>query len=284
MLSAAAFLLVSGSIFFLTLVVAGVLGRALARYKERYVTQSMSDLSDMFLFVDPAQLLILNVSLMAVLAGIGFWIGGPLLFAMAGLAGFFTPMLVIRAWKRRRVRNFNAQLVEALQQIANALKAGLTFQQAVEAIARESRPPLQQEFGLFVKEVKLGVSVDDAMLNMAKRVGSDDLDLVATSTAIARSLGGNMADIFETIAGTIRERFRLEGRIDALTSQGRLQGWIVAAMPLALGMVLNYMRPDLIQPMFEGPKAWFGWGLVVGILLLETIGILLIRRVVDIDV
>jgi tight adherence protein B len=284
MLSAAAFLLVAGSIFFLTLVVAGVLGRALARYKERYVAQSMSDLSDMFLFVDPAQLLVLNLSLMAVLASMGLWLGGPLLFVLAGLAGFFTPMLVIRAWKRRRVRTFNAQLVEALQQISNALKAGLTFQQAVEAIARESKAPLQQEFGLFVKEVKLGVSIDDAMLSMARRVGSDDLELVATSSAIARSLGGNMADMFETIGGTIRERFRLEGRIDALTSQGRLQGWIVAAMPLALGMVLNYLRPDLIQPMFEGPNAWFGWGLVVGILLLESIGILLIRRIVDIDV
>jgi tight adherence protein B len=93
-----------------------------------------------------------------------------------------------------------------------------------------------------------------------------------------------MAEMFETIGGTIRERFRLEGRIDALTSQGRLQGWIVASMPLALGMVLNYMRPDLIQPMFEGSRAWFGYGLVVGIVLLESIGILLIRRIVDIDV
>jgi len=284
MLSAAAFLLVAGCVFFLSLVVSGVLARAFSRYRERYVAASSAALTDMFLFVDPAQLLVLNLALMILLAGVGLWLGGPLLLVLAGLAGVLIPSLAIRAYRRRRVRTFNAQLVEALQQIANALKAGLTFQQAVEAIARESKPPLQQEFGLFVKEVKLGVSLDDALLSMARRVGSDDLELVATSTAIARSLGGNMAEMFETIGATIRERFRLEGRIDALTAQGRLQGWIVAAMPLALGMVLNYMRPDLVQPMFEGPKGWFGYALLVGILLLESIGILLIRRIVDIDV
>src|SRR5690606_16644859 len=120
--------------------------------------------------------------------------------------------------------------------------------------------PLSQEFGLFVKEVKLGVPLEEALVNMARRVGSDDLDLVVTSTNIARQLGGNMAEMFETISATIRERFRLEGKIDALTSQGKLQGWIVASMPLLLGMVLDKMRPDLTEPMFNH---LFGMVLVV---------------------
>ena len=94
---------------------------------------------------------------------------------------------------------------------------------------------------------------------MAKRVGSDDLELVVVSTNIARQLGGNMAEMFETISSTIRERFRLEGKIDAITAQGKLQGWVVAAMPLILGLVLNYMRPDLMEPMLDH---WFGYVLV----------------------
>jgi tight adherence protein B len=245
------------------------------------VVKSVSDLSDMFLFIDPGQVLILNITLTIVMAGLGYYFGGPLLFALLAFFGFILPGNGIAYYRKRRIKKFNTQLVEALQQMSNALKAGLTFAQAIEAIAKESIAPLHQEFGLFVKEVKLGVNLDDALMNMAKRVGSDDLELVATSTNIARSLGGNMAEIFETIGSTIRERFRLEGKIDALTSQGRLQGWIVASMPLVLGMVLNWMRPDLMNPMFDD---YFGYLLISGVFIMEALGIFLIRKIVNIDV
>src|SRR5262249_29248151 len=163
-------------------------------------------------------------------------------------------------------RLFNAQLTDALQQMSNALRAGLTFQQAMDQVGRESSAPLRQEFGLFTKEVKLGVPVEEALVNMAARVGSEDLELVATSTNIARQLGGNMAEMFETIAATIRERFRLEGKINALTSQGKLQGWIVSLMPLAIGLVLNARNPELMEPMFDTA---FGYIVVSGIIALE---------------
>jgi tight adherence protein B len=116
---------------------------------------------------------------------------------------------------------------------------------------------------------------------MAKRVGSDDLELVVVSTNISRQLGGNMAEMFEVLSGSIRERFRLEGKIDSLTSQGRMQGWIVAALPLLLGLVLNYMRPDLMEPMMDHI---FGYILVALILIMEALGIFIIRKIVNIDV
>ena len=116
---------------------------------------------------------------------------------------------------------------------------------------------------------------------MAGRVGSEDLELVVTSTNIARTLGGNMAEMFETTAATIRERFRLEGKIKSLTSQGKLQGVIVAALPLGVGFAFNGVRPDLVQPMFDG---WYGYVLVGIILVLEAIGFVLIRKIVTIDV
>lgn len=281
MLAALTFLLVTGCVFFLTLVVFGILARALDRYRERYVVRNVTDLSDMFLFVEPGQIFILNIIVTVVAAVVGLVAGGPMLMSLLAFGGFFAPGGLIRFYRRRRIKRFNAQLVEALQQMANALKAGLTFAQAMEGIAKESQPPIQQEFGLFVKEVKLGVSLDDALMNMARRVGSDDLELMASSTTIARSLGGNMSEMFETISATIRERFRLEGKIEALTSQGRMQGWIVSAMPIALGIILNYMRPDLMAPMFG---SFFGYMLVSIIFIMEVIGILLIRRIVNIDV
>ena len=129
--------------------------------------------------------------------------------------------------------------------------------------------------------MKLGVPLEEALINMAKRVGSDDLELVVVSTNIARQLGGNMAEMFETISTVIRERFRLEGKIDALTSQGKLQGWIVASMPAVLGMVLNSMRPDLMEPMMDH---LFGYILVTVIAIMEMLGILIIRRIVNIDI
>lgn len=281
MLPGIVFLLVTTSVFFFVLVIAGVLSKAYEQYQERYIVKSMSGLSDMFLFIDPRQMLVLNVASMALLGMLAYVMFNPLVGIAALIFGFYLPMLLVRYYRRRRIKSFNTQLVDALQAMANAFKAGLTFPQAIEHVSREAMAPLAQEFTLFVREVKLGVQLEEALINMSKRVGSDDLELVVVSTNIARSLGGNMAEMFETISATIRERFRLEGKIEALTSQGKLQGWVVAAMPALLGLVLNMMRPDLMQPMLNH---LFGYILVFLIMVMETMGILIIRRIVNIDI
>src|SRR5438874_4665468 len=281
MLAGIVLLLVTGSVFFFSLVIFGVLSKAYEQYQERYVVKSMNDLSDMFLFIDPRQMLILNIACMCLLGIISYVLMNPLVCVGATIFGFFLPMILVKYYRKRRIKKFNAQLVDALQAMANAFKAGLTFPQAIEHVAREAMPPLNQEFGLLVQEVKLGVPLEEALVNMGRRVGSDDLELVVVSTNIARQLGGNMAEMFETISTTIRERFRLEGKIDALTSQGRLQGWVVASMPVVLGMVLNYMRPDLMEPMLNHI---FGYVLVLAICIMEVLGLLIIRRIVNIDI
>src|SRR5436305_2002465 len=126
------FLLTAASVFFFALLVLGVLQRAFDQYKERYVAKSINDLSDMFLFVEPGQILLLNVSALVVLAGLGFLVGGPFFSGLLGVAGFFAPLVAIRYYRARRINRFNAQLVEALQQMANALRVGLTFTQALD--------------------------------------------------------------------------------------------------------------------------------------------------------
>lgn len=280
-LSGLVLLLVTGSVFFFALVIFGVLAKAYEQYQERYIVKSMNDLSDMFLFIDPRQMLVLNIASMCLLGMFSYFAINPLVAIGGTIFGFFLPMILVKHYRKRRIKKFNTQLVDALQALANAFKAGLTFQQAVEQISRDAPAPLGQEFGLLVKEVKLGVPLEEALNNMARRVGSDDLDLVAVSTNISRALGGNMAEMYETLSATIRERFRLEGKIDALTAQGKLQGWVVAAMPLILGVVLNYMRPDLMQPMLDHI---FGYILVAVICVMEILGILIIRRITNIDI
>jgi tight adherence protein B len=275
------FALAAAAAFFLALVGLDVLRRAFVEYRRHYVARSIRDLGDMFLFVETRQVLVLNLLALGGCAAAGLSIGGPFLAAVAAVAGFFAPSAAVRVYRRRRIRRFEAQLTEALLQVANALRAGLALPQALEQAGREADAPLHQEFGLFTKEVKLGVPVEEALGGLASRVGSEDLELVVTAANIARQLGGNLAETFETIAETIRERFRLEGRIAALTSQGKLQGLVVAALPLAVGLFLGAYRPDLIGPMFESA---FGYVLVSAIALLQAIGFLLVRRIVTIDV
>jgi tight adherence protein B len=275
------FLLVSASVACFVLLAAEVLAKAFRQYQDRYLARSVRDLGAMFLFIEPRQLLRLNLAALVLFAACGAWLGGALCAALAAVAGFFAPALAVPFHRKRRVRRFNGQLTEALQQMANALRAGLTLQQAIDQVGRDFPTPLRQEFGLFTREVKMGVSLDEAFASVVSRVGSDDLELVATAASIARQLGGNMAEMFEAIGATIRERFRLEGKIAALTSQGKLQGVVVAALPLAIGIFLHSYRPDLVAPMFESA---YGYVLISTIVVLQGAGFLAIRRVVSVDI
>ncbi|MCB9554503.1 MAG: type II secretion system F family protein [Deltaproteobacteria bacterium] len=263
------------------LVVLSVIRRALRQYEERYLSRGSEALGEMFYFVEGRQLLLLTLGITIAFGILGFVLFNWLVGLLMAITGFVAPFYGIRIIRQRRVRNFETQLVDALVQMSASIRAGQSFAQATETIAEEMPPPLSQEFGLLVKELKLGVQVDEALQNMADRVESQDLQLVVTAIIIARQLGGNMAEIFDTISETIRERFKMEGRIRALTAQGKLQGWIVGAMPLVLALVLNYMRPDLMQPMLHST---FGLLLFSLVGVMEVAGIWLIRRIVTVDV
>ncbi len=274
-------LLTGAAVFFFTLVIASVLHKAYEQYQERYVVQDLQSPAEIVMFIDARSLFILSVCTMALTATATSMMAGWVATLLMGLLGFMGPILFVKWYRAKRMRMFNTQLVDALQAMANAFKAGLTFPQAIEYVAKEAPNPLGQEFSLFVKEVKLGVQLEDALVNMAERVKSDDLELVVVSTNIARQLGGNMAEMFETISATIRERFRLEGKIAATVAQGKMQGWVVAMMPLALVVLLNFMRPDLMEPMLDH---LFGVILVIMIIIAELLGIFIIRKIVNIDI
>jgi tight adherence protein B len=272
---------VFGSVFVFTLIILSVISRGLEQYEERYLTRGSRDLTEMFYFIQPRQLLLLTLAVALMLGLLGYVIFNWFIAILVGVAGFLIPFIGIKKLRERRIHKFEEQLVDAMSQMSAAFRAGLTLAQATENISQEMPPPLAQEFGLLVKEIKLGVAQDQALQNMAERVGSADLQLVVTSTNVARQLGGNMAEMYDIISSTIRERFRLEGRIRALTAQGKLQGWVVGAMPLALGLVLNMMRPDLMEPMLHST---FGYTLLLLVLVMEIVGVWMIRKIVAIDV
>jgi tight adherence protein B len=274
-------LLAAGAVFFLAVVVIGVLQRAFAEYEARYLAKRVTDLSEMFFFVGAGQLVVLTVAVTSVGVAMGLLFFGPIATAVLGAAGLLTPTLLVRFYRARRVMLFERQLVDALVGLASALRAGMTLYQAMEEIARTSQAPLSQELALVVREIRLGTPTDEALENLAQRVESDDLVLVVTATSTARSLGGNLAEMYDTLSATIRERFRIEGRIRVLTAQGRLQGLVMGAMPVLVWLGFDWVRPDLTRPMMHH---WFGTLVVLLVVVMELLGALFIRRIMAIRI
>ena len=215
-------------------------------------------------------------------------LGNPLFLIIGMLIGFLLPRWWLNRRKNGRLNAFNKQLPDTITLIANALRAGSSFLQAIELVVRESRPPISTEFGRVIREVNLGLSFDVALENMVRRVRSDDLELMATAISIQHTVGGNLAEILDSIAFTIRERVRIKGEIRTLTAQQRMSGYVVGFLPIALAGFLFIAAPGFMEPMFDNRVSVVGLPLGVIILLLGGfsmfMGFMFIRKIVDIEV
>ncbi|MEO5885034.1 MAG: type II secretion system F family protein, partial [Candidatus Limnocylindrales bacterium] len=204
------------------------------------------------------------------------------------LIGFMIPKFWLNRRKGGRLKSFNKQLPDTITLIANALRAGSSFLQAIELVVRESRPPISTEFGRVIREVNLGLPFDQALENMVRRVKSDDLELMATAISVQHQVGGNLAEILDSIAYTIRERVRIKGEIQSLTAQQRLSGYVVGFLPIGLAGFLFVAAPGFMEPMFANPPAVLGLPAGVVILIvggfMMFIGFMFIRKIVDIEV
>jgi len=212
----------------------------------------------------------------------------PLVWLIGGLIGFMLPKFWLNRRKGGRLKSFNKQLPDTITLIANALRAGSSFLQAIELVVRESRPPISTEFGRVIREVNLGLPFEQALENLVRRVRSDDLELMATAISVQHQVGGNLAEILDSIAYTIRERVRIKGEIQTLTAQQRLSGYVVGFLPIALAGFLFVAAPDFMEPMFANPPEVLGLPAGVVILIfggfMMFIGFMLIRKIVDIEV
>lgn len=191
------------------------------------------------------------------------------------------PTLYVKKKKESRIALSVAQLPQALEIMANAMKSGFSFMQAMHLVSTEMSDPLGVEFSRTIKEINYGVSTEIAFENLLKRLPNQDLEIVVTAVLIQRSTGGNLAYILETIQETISERVRMKDELRALTAQGRMSAIIITFLPVGLGGVLYLMNPDYFTPMFSHPLGWvfIGTGVVSGIL-----GWIFINKVVTIEV
>lgn len=212
----------------------------------------------------------------------------PIVLLIGAVIGFFLPRFYVRRRQGGRLNKFNKQLPDTITLLANALRAGSSFLQAIELVVRESRPPISTEFSRVIREVNLGLPFEKALENMVRRVESEDLDLMATAISIQYQVGGNLAEILDSIAYTIRERVRIQGEIRTLTAQQRISGYVVAFLPIGLAGFLFLIAPSFMQPMFD-PAVNVG-GIPTGMILIGVgltmmfIGFMVIRRIVDIEV
>jgi len=191
------------------------------------------------------------------------------------------PGFYVRYRMNKRLKAFNDQLGDTLILLSNALKAGYSFAQAIDTVSKNATPPISDEFARAVREMNLGGSVEEALNNMLRRIESQDFDLVVTAVAIHRTVGGNLAEILDNIAYTIRERIRIKGEIRTLTAQASASGKLITGLPIALGTFLYFVTPTYFKPMTENVVGWFMIGIAA---LFIFIGNLIISRVVAIEV
>lgn len=226
----------------------------------------------------PAEFALAALGLSLAAAALG-WMLLPhplgLLAMLAGTAPFF--MLKRRvAFTRKQL---TGQLPDALLLIVNALRAGHGLMQAIRIVAGQVVAPMGTEFGVVLSEINLGLSVDQAFLNLAGRADLVDVDLAVGAILVQRETGGNLSEILTHIQDTLRDRARIAGEVHALTAQGRLSGWVLGLLPVGVGLLFSLVNPAYLQPFFVDPR---GRALMIGAATLQVLGILAIRKIVDV--
>ncbi|TME16616.1 MAG: secretion system protein [Chloroflexi bacterium] len=217
--------------------------------------------------------------LLALVGVIRFGIGWQML--VTGAFGWFIPRFYLRFRRRRRLKAFNDQLGDTLILMSNALKTGYSLAQAIDVVANKASPPISKEFDRVVKEVNLGANIEDSLTRLVRRTESSDLDMVVTAVAINRKIGGNLSEILENIAETIRERVRIKGEMSTLTAQARGSGYMITGLPIVLGIFMYFVTPQYFAPMVANP---IGIGMLVAAGIFMGLGQLIMSRIATVDV
>ena len=205
-------------------------------------------------------------------------IGVSILFMFVG---FLLPYFFLKRAYSKKLKQFDVLLTDAITMMANTIKSGFGLNQSIKMVADEMPAPISTEFKKIVQEVTWGLTLEDALNNLNKRIGSEDLDLVVTSILVQAEIGGNLSEILEKIAKTIRERKQIKGEINSLTAQGKVSGVIVGALPIVIGGMIFVINPDYMYNLFRHPM---GLAVLGAAVFLEVLGALVIKKIIALDV
>ena len=282
----------AAAVTFASLVVINFMTETSTRYKDRYIRETGVEYEDILLSMPASRVfdLSLGVSALGMFLGIGLIsiVAESPDMPMIILTGFIgavvcfpIPRAILKHMKKKRLHKFNEQLEDALLSISGSLKAGFSILQALDLIASENRPPISYEFTVLMQELRLGVPFDEALEKMAKRVGSQDFELVSVAISTARQTGGELTGVLERLAAVIRERVRIQQKLVAMTAQGRLQAYMIGAMPFLLLFAMSKVAPDMMRPFFN---SIIGILVICAAILLVVAGFFMIRKITTIDI
>lgn len=239
-------------------------------------------LEQMFIWVGHNKLVLILGLTPIILGIVAFILFGKSVMILAGFAlGFVLPTLVIKQLEKRRKRKFQTQLLDALSNLSQSLKAGLSFIQALEVLVEETSPPISQEIALVLKENKMGVTLEDSFERLNKKMDLEELNLITTAILVARETGGNLTEVFSHLAESIRQRNRIIEQVKTLTTQARWQGMIMSALPIVFAIVVFNINPGFFDMMLNNDK---GRLLLFWCVISELIGAFILRQLSRVEV
>jgi len=254
----------------------------LARYRSSFTERAKFQAEEFFLFIDPAKLFVANIAVMSLGALLVWIVTGSILAALPVFLSLALMPRLLYAWmRRRRLQKFEEQLPDALMMLSGDLLAGLGLSAAIQQVVREAQAPLAQEFALMLREQRLGATLEQSLNNLNRRMPTQTTTLATSAMRVAAETGGGLAETLQRTAQAVRSRLQMEGKIAALTAQGKLQAWVVGLLPLVLMAILNKMEPEAMGLLWH---TGIGWATLTAIAFLEFMGIYVIRKIVAIDV
>jgi tight adherence protein B len=235
---------------------------------------------DIYLY--PGEFVLIVLVWRAILGGLLYLISRiPMMFILGVIMSIIFGNIHLNSRMQRKVRAFNNQIVDMLTLMSNGLKAGFSLLQTIGIVSEDMQPPISREFGRMLRQINMGLPLEDGLNELLDRVKSPDLELVVTAILIQRQVGGNLSEVLDNISHTIRERVILKNQVKVLTSQGRLSGIIISLLAPALAFIIYMMNPEFMVVLVKEP---LGIVMLVVAVILQIIGVVFIRRIVDIDI
>ena len=264
--------------FFITyyLVVQGI-----SIYREQFLSRVGVGLKESFLFIDAKVLFVLNLIAIIIAGIVGFGLAGLVGLIVAVLIIAAIPNIMLRVIRKRRSHKFVYQLPDVLGSMASSLRAGTSLPHAMEQVATQYPPPASQEFAIVLSESRMGRDIEESIADVYKRMAKPEVELFNSAVAISRLVGGNLADTFDTLSQTVREKLRVEGKIESLTAMARMQGWVIGIMPIFVGYAIYKQEPQSMSVLFT---EFIGWVTLAVLIVMMIAAIFIVRRIVNIQV
>lgn len=269
------------SVFSLILIFGHELSTNMRFYRRQFSASTEVELADMFIFASGQQLFIANLMLLAIVPLLLHALFHITVITVAGaLVTLLVPGMFLKTLRRKRMRKFEEQLPDAFMLLSSSLQSGASLNMALESVVQQSPTPLSQEFGLLMKKVRLGVSLEDALVKMEERMPLPSFIMASSAIRISREVGGNLVETINTMGNTLRRKKVMEGKIDSLTAQGRAQGIFMAMLPIFLAGILSVIEPEAMSQLYT---TRVGLMVLAGMVVMEILGFTFIKKITQID-